>query len=277
MKNTILAGFIASVFATGALAGSLSEPVLETSPAVVPMGPALSGSINVEVTENAAGDYIATTTFGVGLEVEGLAFGSASIESINGDSVELDSWHIGTYVGAATLSFGKQGDLMVGNDFEIVGGTTIADIADDHESLKVEVGAAAVMIGFTDVTADVTDIENVQGAYTFAAGQIGLTAVGDYNLNSEDWTLGAKATAKAGDVVLGGLVTYASGSEVFGYEASAGYNIVTAFVNGDDTDMLQNVGAGVSYDFNNLNLYAEGSYNIDAEDTVVGAGVTFSF
>ena len=52
---------------------------------------------------------------------------------------------------------------------------------------------------------------------------------------------------------------------------------MTAFVNGDDADAFQNVGAGVAYDVNSLNLYAEGTYNVDAETNSVGAGVSFSF
>jgi hypothetical protein len=239
----------------------------------------IAGGINLEVTENASGDYVAATTLNVGITAEGLAFGGASVESVDGATFELDEWFIGTHIGTATLSFGKQGDLMVGNDFEIVGGDTLADVADDHESLQVTVGAASVMVGFTDITADVTEVENVQGAYTLALGTVDVTAVGDYNLNSEEYVLGGKAALSlTDDIAVGGLLTYASATEAFGYEASAGYSFATAFVNGDDSDMLQNVGAGVAYDVHtNLNVYAEGAYNLDTEDTTVGAGVSFNF
>lgn len=279
MKNTILAGVIASAFATGAFAGSVTDPVVDTPVTTYKQaGPVLGGSINLELSENAAGDFVATTTFGVGITVEGLAFGSASVESIDGETVELDSWHIGTHIGAATLSFGKQGDLMVGNDFEIVGGDTLADVADDHESLKVAVAGAEVMLGFTDITADVTDIENVQAAYSLGIGAATVTAVGDYNLDSEDWTVGAKAGMSMGDIGLGGIVTYGSATEVFAYEASASYSLATVFVNGDQDDAFQNLGAGLTYDVrSNLNVYAEGAYNIDSEDTTIGAGVSFNF
>lgn len=276
MKNTILASIIAFAFASSATAGDLSA--VDSAVAIsYDAAPLLGGEINVEVTENAAGDYIATTTFGVGINVEGVAFGGASIESVDGATFEIDEWQLGAHVGMTTLTFGKQGDLMVGNDFEIVGGTTIADVADDHESLIVDLGGAAVMVGFTDITSDVTEIENVQGSYSFGVASLDVTAVGDYNLNSEDWTVGTKANAGVGAVDLGAIVTYGSATEVFAYEASAQYNIVTAFVNGDDTDAFQNVGAGATYNWNSLTMYGEGSYNVDSEDTVVGAGVTFSF
>jgi hypothetical protein len=240
----------------------------------------LGGSVGLEVSENATGNYVAETTLGFGASTEtgvGLAFGGFTFESIDGGNLTIDEWQVGVALPSVTLSFGDQGDIFVGNDFEIVGGDTIANPASDHESLIAEFGAGAVLFGFTDITADLGDIENIQGSYSFTSGQLGLTTVVDYNLDSSDWILGAKANAKAGQVALGGLVTYASDTEVFGYEASAGYKIVTAFVNGDDTDVLQNVGAGVQYDFNGLNLYAEGTYNVDTETNSVGAGVTLNF
>lgn len=266
MKNTIFS--IAAVLAMSTAAYAEDA---------APMGPALHGSINLELSENASGDYVATTTLGVGIDAEGLAFGSATVESVDGSTFEIDEWKLGTYVGAATLSFGKQGDLFVGNDFEIVGGDTLADPADDHESFQVAMGNAAVMVGLTDITTDVTEVENIQGAYSLTMGQVDVTAVGDYNLNSEDWTVGGKAGLSVGEVALGGILTYGSANEVFAYEASAGYNIATAFINGDQNDAFQNIGLGVSTDVRGLGVYAEGSYNIDAEETTFGAGVSFNF
>lgn len=267
-----------NVFMTAAAVVALSTAAFAEEAAVAP-ATAISGSIGVEISENAAGKHVATTTIGAGIDATGLAFGGVSVEAVDGATFELDQWYIGTHVGVATLSFGKQGDLMVGNDFEIVGGDTLADVADDHESLQVTVGAASVMVGLTDITADVTEVENVQGAYTLNLGEAALTAVGDYNINSEEWVLGGKVGMDlTSDIAIGGLLTYSSATETFGYEASAGFGIATAFVNGDDTDMFQNIGAGVAYDLqSNLNVYAEGAYNIDAEDTTVGAGIAFKF
>ena len=267
-----------NVFMTAAAVVALSTAAFAEEAAVAP-ATAISGSIGVELSENASGDYVATTTIGAGIDATGLAFGGVSVEAVDGATFELDQWYIGTHIGSATLSFGKQGDLMVENDFEIVGGDTLADVADDHESLQVSVGAASVMVGLTDITADVTEVENVQGAYTLTFGAADVTAVGDYNLNSEEWVLGGKAAMNlTDDIAIGGLLTYASATEAFGYEASAGYGIATAFVNGDDSDMFQNIGAGVSYDVQgNLNVYAEGAYNLDAEDTTFGAGIAFKF
>jgi hypothetical protein len=240
----------------------------------------LGGSVGVEITENSAGKYVAETTLGFGVTAEtgvGLAFGGFDFESVDGGNLTVDGWQVGVALSSATLSFGDQGDIFVGNDFEIVGGDTLANPASSHESLIAEFGAGAVLVGFTDITTDLGDIENIQGSYSLTSGQIGFTAVGDYNIDSENWTVGAKVDAKLSEVVVGGIVTYADATEAFGYEASVGYSFVTAFVNGTDDDALQNVGAGVAYDFNGLNLYAEGTYNVDTEANSIGAGVAFSF
>lgn len=274
MKTTIFSGVMALFVATTAFAGdaTVSDPIVTG-----PRAPVVSGSINVEATENSAGDWVAATTLGAGIEAEGLAFGSISVEAVDGE-FELDGWMIGTRVGFATVSFGDQGDLFVGNDFEIVGGDTIANPAGGNESLIVETNFASVMVGLTDVTEDITDVSNLQGAATMDLGSGSLTGVVDYNMTSEEFTLGGKAAmALPGNINLGGIVTYAAATETIGYEASAGYGPVTGFVNGDDADMFQNVGAGVVYNWNGFDLYGEGAYNMDSEATTMGAGISFKF
>lgn len=264
MKNTMIAGFLALF-----TAGSVSAQ-------------ALGGSIGVEITENATGDYVAETTLGFGASTElsvGTAFGGFSFESVDGGTLELDEWQIGVATDVVTVSFGDQGSLFVENDFEIVGGTTLAFPSDEHESLIADFGAAAVLVGFTDITSDITDIENVQVAYTLDFGAGSATGVVDYNVNTEDYALGVKADYSINaDVAVGGIVTYDNAVEVVAYEANASYHIATVFINGDDTDWAQNVGVGVTHSYNSgLSVYAEGSYNIDAEDTTFGAGVVFKF
>lgn len=274
MKTTIFSGVMALFVAGAAFAGdaTVSDPVV-----MGPRGPVVSGSINVEVTENTAGEWVAATTLGAGIEAEGLAFGSISVEAVDGE-FDIDGWMIGTRVGMATVSFGDQGDLFVGNDFEIVGGDTIANPAGGNESLIVETNFASVMVGLTDVTEDITDVANLQGAATMDLGAGSLTGVVDYNVGSEEFTLGGKAAmALPGNINLGGIVTYATATETIGYEASAGYGPVTGFVNGDDADMFQNVGAGVAMRWNGFNLYGEGAYNMDSEATTMGAGISFKF
>lgn len=239
----------------------------------------LGGSVGLEVTENSAGDYVAETTLGLGVSAEtgvGVAFGGFAFESVDGGNLEVDEWQLGVTTTAGTFSFGDQGDLFVENDFETVGGTTLADPA-EGDSLIADFGNAAVMVGFTDITADVTDVENVQGSYTASVATVNVTAVVDYNFNAEDFVLGTKATTTFNSLNVGGLLTYDNGTEAVGYEASANYRAVTAFVNGADSDAFQNVGAAVTHGFNGANLYAEGSYNVDTEEFTPAFGVAFNF
>ena len=262
MKNTIFA----SVFALLS-AGSVAAQNV-------------SGGVGIELTENAAGDYVAETTLDLGFAATtdaALAFGSSDVTSFDGSNLAIDGWQLGTTIAGATVSVGDQGDLFVENDFEIVGGETLANPA-EHDSVIVKAGNVAALVGFTDVTTDVTDVANVQLSYAFDVATVGVTAVVDYDNAIDDVTLGGKASLALNDKVnVGGIVTYANATDSIGYEANASYGIVTAFVNGDDVDAFQNVGAGVNTKFNNLNVYAEGSYNLDAKDGTVGAGVAFKF
>ena len=265
MKNTLIASFVALVSA-GVVAGAQE---------VTATGPQLGGSIGIEVNENAAGDYAAETTLGFGVSAAtgaGLAFGGFTFESVDEGSLTVDEWQLGLGMDLATVTIGDQGDIFVGNDFEIVGGDTLADPA-NNDSLIIDADIASVFIGFDDITADVTEVDNVQVSTTLGI----TTGVVDHNFDTEETTLGAKATGDLGDVSVTSIATYAVDAEDFGYEAAVSYGDVTAFVNGDDEDAAQNIGAGYNTDFDNLNVYVEGAYNIDAEETTIGGGGALKF
>ena len=236
----------------------------------------LGGSVGVEFTENSAGDYIATTTLGMGVSAGGLAFGSFNIESVDGATFALDEWQLGTTVGTTTVSIGDQGDLFPGAGLEIVGDNTLADPA-TNDSVMADFGNVAFMVGFTDVTTDVSDIANTQASVSTAAAGADVNLAVDYNNVSHDLTYGADVGYTYNAALLGLVATYADSNKTTAYEASAGYGIVTAFVNGDNSDWSQNVGAGVNTEFGGLNVYAEGAYNLDAKDTTLGAGLSFNF
>lgn len=236
----------------------------------------VAGEVTVEVTEDVAGNYVATPSVDLSFGVKGEAatvFAGVDVTVDNSDLV-LDGWHIGTVFSATSVSFGDQGDLFSFGGLEVVGGDTLADVADDHESLIVKSGNLGVLVGFTDITADVGDIENVQLAYAGEAGTVKYNTTVDYNIDSEDFVVGAAATSQVSVVNAGLAVTYA---DIFAYEATANYNAVTVFVNGDENDALQNVGAGVAHNFNGANLYAEVGYNVDTEEATPALGVSFAF
>lgn len=241
----------------------------------------LGGSVGVEVTENNAGDYVAETTLGLGVSAEtgvGLAFGGFSFESVDGGNLAVDEWQLGINIGQVTASIGEQGDIFVAGRMETVGEDTLALPENDTvESVIVQWDGAVAFVGFEDLSAG-TDVRNVQLAYNNAIGHLSYTGAIDYNNNTHETTLGLAADYMLNaDADVGVVATYAVDAEAFGYEAYGSYKFATVFVNGSNGDALENIGAGVNHDFDNLNVYAEASYNLDAKDTVLGAGVAFKF
>jgi hypothetical protein len=231
--------------------------------------PTLSGSMEVEINKDAE----ATLTLGAGLSAGDLAFGSFNVESVDGGSFDLDQWQMGADVAGATLSFGDQDGVFVEGE----NGATLSEPA-MAESLKVSLGDAQVAVGLTDWNADITDISNVQGAYTVGAGFASITASGDYNLDSEEYMLGGRADGvEVANIMLGSTLTYGSADEKIAYEVDGTMMGVTAYLNGDDTDTLQNVGASYGRTVAGLDLGTELNYNLDTEEFTPNVTVGFKF
>ena len=74
---------------------------------------------------------------------------------------------------------------------------------------------------------------------------------------------------------IGGTATYAA--DKLGYEVNANAGVISMFANGDEDNKLQHIGAGVKGSLNGLDLYAEASYDTDAEDLTPAVGVSFKF
>jgi len=236
-----------------------------------PAGAMLSGSMEVEVNS----DKEATLTLGAGLSAGNVAFGSFNVESVDGGTFTLDQWQIGADVAGATLSFGDQDGVFVEGE----NGATLAAPA-MAESLKVSVGDAQIALGFTDWNTDISDISNVQGAYTIGtvAGLASVTASGDYNLDSEDWTLGGRASGiEVANIMLGSALTYGSADEQIAYEVDGTMMGVTAYLNGDADDTLQNVGASYGRTVAGLDLGTKLNYNLDSEEFTPSVTVGFKF
>lgn len=264
MKNTLMAT-VAALFVAGSATAA-----------------ELGGSVGVEVTENAAGDFVAETTLGFGVTAEtgvGVAFGGFAFESVDGGDLEVDEWQIGLSFGETTVSLGQQDDVFVEGRMEIVGEDTLALPEDSEvESVIVQHGAFAGFVGFEDLSSDISEVRNVQLSYTLEVNDFDVTGAVDYNDVTEETTLGVAGDYAVNELVaVGGVFTYTTDAEVFGYEAYASYSDFTGFVNGDDSDMLQNVGLGWNRDFDNLNVYVEAAYNLDDEAETIGAGVAFKF
>jgi hypothetical protein len=242
----------------------------------------VGGSVGADFTKNLAGDFVATPTveLSFGHKAEGAtAFGAVGVEADNGDLV-VDSWHVGVAFGGTSVSFGDQGDLFSFGGLEVVGGDTLADPADDHESVIVGHGAFDVLVGLTDISANVGEVENIQLAYSNDYGKVDVNAAFDYNLDTEDTIVAVATGVDVSEALYANVaVTYA---DAFAYEAIGTYSgmdalDVSAFINGDADDMAQNIGAGVVYTKNSLSAFAEVGYNLDTEETTPALGVSFSF
>lgn len=260
MRNVFILAAAAAMAATVANADTVNP---------APIGAMLSGSMEVEINS----DKEATLTLGAGLSAGNVAFGSFNVESVDGGSFELDQWQIGADVAGATLSFGDQDGVFVEGE----NGATLAAPAME-ESLKVSVGDAQIAVGLTDWNADITDISNVQGAYTIGTGFASITASGDYNLDSENWTLGGRASGvEVANIMLGSALTYGSADEKIAFEVDGSMMGVTAYANGDADDVLQNVGASYGRTLAGLDLGTELNYNLDTEEFTPSVSVGFKF
>jgi hypothetical protein len=242
----------------------------------------ISTEIGADVTKNVAGDYIVTPSVDLsfGHKAEGAtAFGAVGVVSDNGDLV-IDTWNLGLAFGGTSVSFGDQEDLFSFGGLEVVGGDTLADVADDHESIIVEHNVFSGLIGFTDIGTDVSDIENVQLAYASDYGKIDVNAALDYNLDTEDTTVAVATGVDVNEALYANVtVTYA---DAVAYEALGAYTVnesvkVRGYINGDEDDFAQNLGAGVVYGKDGLEAYAEVGYNVDAKEVTPALGVSFSF
>jgi hypothetical protein len=265
MKKLLIASAIAAV-TTSAMAEE-SAPTNSV---------ALTGGVAVEVAENTADEAVATNTINLGVDatVEG-SFANFVLETVDGGDIVVDEWQIGTTVGDATVSYGDQGDFFPGAGLEVVGDDTLADPA-EFDSLMVQTGGLGVMVALTDATTDMGDVESVQVAYTVEAGALTATGVVDHNVDTEVNTVGVSATLAVSEAVSTGIVV-TNDETTTAYEANVALAGVTAFVNGDENDMSQNVGAGYAVNYNGLDLYAEVAYNFDSEDVTPAAGIALNF
>lgn len=242
----------------------------------------VGAELGADVTKDVAGNYVVTPSVDLtfGHKTEGAtAFGELGVVADNGDLV-VDSWHIGLALGATSVKFGDQDDLFDIGGLEVVGGDTLVTPDDDHESVIVTHGAFAGLVGFTDITADVGEIENVQLSYAKDYGKIDVLAAVDYNLNSEDTIVAVATGVDVNEAAYANLaVTYA---DAFAYEAVGSYALndtlkASAFINGDEDEFAQNIGTGVVFAKDGLEAYAEVGYNLDSEEVTPALGVSLSF
>ena len=235
----------------------------------------VSASVEFDVTKNTTTDkYVGKTTLGFELEGTGPAFGGIELKAVDG-TISVGDWNIGTAVANATVSLGKQGDLFPSAGLETVGSTTLANPT-VNESVMVTMGNLSAMAGFDGLTTDVTDLDNLQVAYNLELGAIDTTVAMDYNTDTEAKAYGVSSSLDlTTDLSIGGTATYAA--DKLAYEVNANAGVISLFADGDEDNTLQHIGAGVKGSLNGLDLYAEASYDTDAESLTPAIGASFKF
>jgi|TARA_R110001606_G_scaffold358022_1_gene509512 hypothetical protein len=269
MKTTLLTtvAIIAMTAATSVVAEGLA----------IPASPVLSGEVSLDFAETKNNNYGGTMGLDLGVNVDGLATVDLDMSATDGTSLTLDNWTVGTTVGALAVAFGDDNNLMPESGANAATQGTLATPA-MTESLQVTTGSVSVALGFTDWTADVTDISNVQGAYTMGVAGLDVTASADYNLDSENTVFGGEVSGvDLGMVALGGAVSYDMDAEVFGFESNATAGSLTAYLNGDDTNTLQNIGGEYAVGLGASTLTSGINYDVDAEDITPTVSLSFNF
>jgi hypothetical protein len=235
----------------------------------------LSGDITTSITKGADGNFGATTTFGIDLTAG--VVGTGVELAIDGDgNVAVDEWALGADIAGAQVTFGDQGSVFIEGE----NGATLATPA-ITESLAVAYGPAAVAVGFSDVTSDVTDISNVQGLFAMGTNvgglELGLQTSGDYNLNSEEWLVGGRVETAVGGYAVGGAATYGSADEKIAFEADATVFGITGYLNGDADDLAQNVGGSYAMAVGDLGIDSGVNYNVDSGEVTPSVEIGFNF
>jgi len=236
----------------------------------------VDASVEMKVAENKATDkYEATTTIGIDVAAgEGAANVGLEFESVDSGTIALDKWHVGTEVADATVSLGDQGGIFVEatSDFSAVAEPTI------DESVTLSYGPAAVAVGFTDITTDVTEVSNVQLAYNVDLAVVDVTASMDYNRTSEEYTWGARVdTVEVTGVALGTTVSYETDTLAYELDSTVSTYGLTTYINGDEDDLLENVGVGHEFDWSGASVETDVNYNVDDETVTPSVTLTFAF
>ena len=79
---------------------------------------------------------------------------------------------------------------------------------------------------------------------------VDVTASMDYNRTSEEYTWGARVdTAEVTGVALGTTVSYETDTLAYELDSTVSTYGLTTYINGDEDDLLENVGVGHEFDW----------------------------
>lgn len=218
----------------------------------------------IEIVANDEGDVVNEIT------LDFTADGGIATAGIEMDETGINGYNIGTTVSGVTLSYGDQGDIMTGGGLNVVGGTTLADPTSADVSLIASVGDAQILVGFAD---GITTVNNLQLGYSVGV----VDATLDYNVDSTYITLVGSAGYEVAGVAGNAIVSFDDSDNNIAYEVSAEVYGFTTYVNGDQDDLVQNIGAGWEDEIGGLTVFAEAEYNLDSEEVSPAVGISFAF
>lgn len=241
----------------------------------------ITGTVEVDITENSSNDYISTETIKLGIAGDsGVAFGSINVKTNASDQVVLDEYSIGANLtDQASVSYGDQGDIFIGGGLETVGANTIANPSDAGESIILNVRKLSLRGKFSDTDTDISDFDTVQAKYTTTVSKFTVGASVDHTIATDDNIYaGSVAFALNESASLSTVATHdASLTDEVAYESILSVGGLSAYVDGNEADWSKNVGAGYKGTWKDLGYYVEANYNLDTEETTPAMGVSVAF
>ena len=249
----------------------------ETVAVATPTAPVLTGAINLDFAETTAGKTAGTMGVELDFDAGDVATVDLDFKATDGNALTLDTWTVGTTIGAVGLAFGDNNGLLPETGANASADGTLAKPA-MTESLALSFGNASVAVGLSNWTTDVSEVSNLQGAYTLDAGIVDVTASADYNRTSENTVLGAEiAGLDLGMMTAGGMATYDTDAEDWAFEGSVATGGLEAYINGSDDNKLQHIGGEYTLNYAGAELSAGIDYDTDAKEWSPMAGISFNF
>jgi hypothetical protein len=256
---------IAMVAAMATTSAMAEDTVTKTQ---APVGPVITGAVNLDFAETTAGKTAGTMGIELDVDAGSLATVDLDFKATDGSSLTLDTWTVGTTVAGVGVALGDDNGLLPETGANASADGTLAKPA-MTESLALSFGSASVVVGLTDWTTDVTEVSNLQGAYTVDAGIVDVTASADYNRTTENTVIGAE--------VAGLALTYDTDAADWAFEGSVATGGLSAYINGTDDNRLQHIGGEYTMNYAGAELSAGVDYDTDAEDWTPQAGLSFNF
>jgi len=241
----------------------------------------ISGTVEVDITENSSNDYISTESIKFDIAGDsGVAFGSIKVKTNASDQFILDEYSIGANITeTASVSYGDQGDIFIGGGLEAVGANTIANPSDAGESIIANIGALSLRGNFTDTDTDISDFDTIQAKWTTSVDKFSVGASVDHTISNDNNVFAGSVGFDLNESAsLSTVVTHDEtlANEV-AYESIVSIGSLSAYVDGDEGDWSKNVGAGYNSTWKDLGYYVEANYNLDTEEVTPAAGVSVSF